>query len=60
MQHAFSDDLTPCVYAAWCAVELPPLGWGVGQLRDWMRTMEARYADALAKAEARRLASAAR
>ena len=41
------------------AVELPPLHWGAGQLREWMRAMEARYADAQAAAEARRQAAAA-
>ena len=40
-------------------IELPPLHWSAGQLRDWMLKLEERFASEKAKAAARREASAA-
>ena len=53
--HAFLQHLVPFR----CEIELPPLHWSAGQLRDWMLKVEERFASEKAKAAARREASAA-
>ena len=54
-----SASLRPPHVADGGEIELPPLDWSAGQLRDWMLKLEERFASEKAKAAARREASAA-